>query len=273
MPEYAINHVEQTDAPLGLLWRDGQMATYSTQGTINIATSVLEGGTIDALKTYFRSIGKDYHHIGPMTIIHEAQASHESDEEVMLFLNNMQDRFGTKSVIYISFGTFFWPEMASLSAVLDELIHAQIPFLWAHPSGQPPKNLRKKISGSGTGMEVSWALQQRVLAHSATGWFLTHGGWNSMQEAFPHKVPLIYWSISAGQPLNVALLSVKFKAVFELIEVPRGQQETKKPYRFGDSPAPRFTVDSVRDEMRGLLTRLSDEEGRIRATVPVPYHG
>uniref|UniRef100_A0A0W0EZ46 Glycosyltransferase family 1 protein n=1 Tax=Moniliophthora roreri TaxID=221103 RepID=A0A0W0EZ46_MONRR len=253
---------QPSDAPNGFLWREAQITTYSTQGTINIASSVLEKETIETLKTYFQSIGKDYVNIAPMTIIPEPPTSRENNQ-VVLFLDKMQTRFGARSVIYISFGTFFWPDMACLSAILDELVDAQVPFLLTHPIVQLPEDLRDKILKSGIGMDVTWAPQQHVLAHPATGWFLTHGGWNSMQEAFFHKVPLICWPISAEQPLNAALLSIKFKAVFELIEVRRGEHGTKKPYRCGDGPAPKFTVDSVREEMRDLLTKLNADEGRV----------
>ncbi|KAJ0962984.1 hypothetical protein J5N97_028106 [Dioscorea zingiberensis] len=58
------------------------------------------------------------------------------------------------------------------------------------------------------GMVVpSWAPQMQVLAHSATGGFLSHCGWNSTLESIMHGVPMICWPLYAEQRMNAVMLS------------------------------------------------------------------
>lgn len=93
----------------------------------------------------------------------------------------------------MSFGTVFWPEDSErVWAVLDGLIEKRQPFLFSHPSPFQnfPDEMKKKIEASGIAMELRWSPQELILKHPVTGWFITHGGWNSMTEAFIHRVPL-----------------------------------------------------------------------------------
>jgi UDP:flavonoid glycosyltransferase YjiC (YdhE family) len=52
-----------------------------------------------------------------------------------------------------------------------------------------PEELAVKIDTSQTGFHATWVPQRAVLKHPATGWFVSHGGWNSLQEALGMKVP------------------------------------------------------------------------------------
>lgn len=93
----------------------------------------------------------------------------------------------------MSFGTAWWPEQDDrVWAVIDGLIEKRQPFLFSHPSPfmHFPNEVKKKIDASGIALELSWSPQELILTHPVTGWFLTHGGWNSMQEAFTHCIPM-----------------------------------------------------------------------------------
>ncbi|KAL0414120.1 UNVERIFIED_CONTAM: Hydroquinone glucosyltransferase [Sesamum radiatum] len=57
----------------------------------------------------------------------------------------------------------------------------------------------------------SWAPQNRVLAHRATGGFLTHCGWNSCLDGITNGVKLIAWPLFAEQRMNAALLTEGLK--------------------------------------------------------------
>ncbi|XP_074573721.1 hydroquinone glucosyltransferase-like [Curcuma longa] len=60
----------------------------------------------------------------------------------------------------------------------------------------------------GTGVVVPlWVLQVELLAHPATGGFLSHCGWNSTLESVAHGVPMIAWPLYAEQRVNAVLLS------------------------------------------------------------------
>ncbi|THU79706.1 hypothetical protein K435DRAFT_875155 [Dendrothele bispora CBS 962.96] len=89
--------------------------------------------------------------------------------------------------------------------------------------------------------------------HPATGWFISHGGWNSTQEAFVYRVPQILWPFAADQPYNSALCR-KFTK-------PLSSSSMFKD--LAKSEQPKFTVDAVRKEIDDLLVKLKGEEGVV----------
>lgn len=52
------------------------------------------------------------------------------------------------------------------------------------------------------GMICGWAPQVEVLAHKATGAFVSHCGWNSILESLWYGVPIATWPIYAEQQIN-----------------------------------------------------------------------
>ncbi|KAF9063048.1 hypothetical protein BDP27DRAFT_1385021 [Rhodocollybia butyracea] len=182
----------------------------------------------------------------------------------------MKEKFGSKSLIYISFGTFFWPpEQPKLVALIETLIANQTPFIFSHasPLANLPAEFFASIKESGIGLASPWSPQETILQHEVTGFFVTHGGWNSIQESFEHKVPLIFWPMGADQPINAAVLGIMHKAAFELIEVRSGENGTKPLLRFENTDyKPTFTVEAVKAEVEQLLVKIKGEEGRaVRA--------
>ena len=49
---------------------------------------------------------------------------------------------------------------------------------------------------------VVWTPQVEILAHRATGGFVSHCGWNSILESLLHGVPIVTWPLSAEQQIN-----------------------------------------------------------------------
>ncbi|KAL6902014.1 hypothetical protein ACP4OV_004890 [Aristida adscensionis] len=64
----------------------------------------------------------------------------------------------------------------------------------------------------------SWAPQIEVLAHKATGGFLTHCGWNSTLETLVHGVPMVAWPLFAEQRQNAVMLT---EGIGAAIRVPK----------------------------------------------------
>ncbi|KAJ3855119.1 hypothetical protein EV368DRAFT_62701 [Lentinula lateritia] len=253
--------------PEGPLERLGQIYTRLGDGVITVSNSVYERESMEAMKEWLSGIGKPTYALAPLSLPRRKRQQGD-DTDILLFLDAIKERFGTKSLIYISFGTFFWPpQQEKLTALIETLLANRIPFIFSH-SSPLATNLSDEflasIENSGIAMEMGWSPQETILQHEVTGWFITHGGWNSIQESFEHKVPLIFWPMGADQPVNAAVLSLSHNAAFELIEVRSGENGTKPLLRFeGTDYQPTFTVEAVKAEVEGLLAKLKGDEGRI----------
>ncbi|CAL4983654.1 unnamed protein product [Urochloa decumbens] len=70
----------------------------------------------------------------------------------------------------------------------------------------------------------SWAPQIKVLAHRATGGFLTHCGWNSVLESLVYGVPMVAWPLFAEQRQNAVMLS---EGIGAAIRVPESKGREK----------------------------------------------
>lgn len=104
------------------------------------------------------------------------------------------------NTLKISFGSLFWPnDPERLWAIVDELIRAEVPLVFAQasPFTVVPQHMAAAIDANPISLALSWVPQERLLMHPSVGWFITHGGWNSVQEALLAKVPL-YVIISTG---------------------------------------------------------------------------
>ncbi|KAF5369031.1 hypothetical protein D9758_003110 [Tetrapyrgos nigripes] len=244
----------------------------SGQGMFILSSTPYDGEAIDATKEWFSSLGQVAYPVGPALLPDSPSGpsvtSTRGDiKPVVEFLDKMQKVHGEKSVVYMSFGTIFWPQNPeNVWAVIEELLASGTPIVWAHPSPLcvVPEDKLKMLQDSDIAFEIQWAPQEEILSHPATGWFISHGGWNSIQEAMHYRVPQIFWPIGADQPVNAATMTLVKKAGFELIEVRTGEHGTRKMYRFKDldpKDLPTFTVDAVRREIRELVSKLKGEEG------------
>ncbi|THU84356.1 UDP-Glycosyltransferase/glycogen phosphorylase [Dendrothele bispora CBS 962.96] len=243
----------------------GRKYMTSCNGMILASSSAYEGKSIDVLKERFTSLGQAIYTVGPLSL--PDPPSGEKGKQVVEFLDKMHAKYGEKSVIYMSFGTVFWPaNPEKIWAAIEEILASGTPLVWAHPSPfcQIPDDKLKMFQDSEIAFETQWAPQEAILSHPATGWFISHGGWNSTQEAMLYRVPQIFWPQYADQPQNAATVVINHKAGFELIEVRTGEHGTGKPYRFKDADPkdlPTFTVEAVRREIRDVLKKSKSDEG------------
>lgn len=114
------------------------------------------------------------------------------EEECSMWL----DKQRAQSVIYVSFGSLaMWSEkqVEEFAAGLEA---TQRPFLWVVRSDLVegsnivlPPGFLERIRDRG--FIVRWAPQLRVLCHRSIACFVTHCGWNSVQESITMDVPML----------------------------------------------------------------------------------
>jgi hypothetical protein len=193
-----------------------------SDGVLAVSVSAFEPGCVEAGRKWLGSLGKGLWLVGPLedvpaattpTVPGKEVPQHKAeDAKIMSFLDQMQADHGKRSVIVVStsyfadeyrllsvyelqiaFGTQFYPkDTAKLHAFIEELISTKTPFIWGHasPSAVVPTDLQAKLEATSTAFHAKWIPQRAVFRHAATGWFVSHGGWNSTQEALSLRVPM-----------------------------------------------------------------------------------
>ncbi|KAH0467699.1 hypothetical protein IEQ34_002732 [Dendrobium chrysotoxum] len=84
-----------------------------------------------------------------------------------------------------------------------------------NPSAYLPEGFLERTKGVGL-VVPSWAPQVDVLAHSSTGGFLSHCGWNSTLESMARGVPMIVWPLFAEQRMNSVMMVEGAKVAMRL---------------------------------------------------------
>ncbi|KAJ1254819.1 hypothetical protein BS78_K321600 [Paspalum vaginatum] len=105
------------------------------------------------------------------------------------------------SVVLASYGTVANLDAAQLEELGHGLCDSSKSFVWVLRSDEAEK-LSEELCGKckDRGLIVPFFPQLEVLAHKATGCFLTHCGWNSMIESIVTGVPMVGMPQWADQP-------------------------------------------------------------------------
>ncbi|KAG8879662.1 hypothetical protein FRB98_005572 [Tulasnella sp. 332] len=192
------------------------------------------------------------------------------------FLGRMQARFGSKSVLYISFGSISFPrETSHLVALFETLISSPhpIPFIFSRDPKYIalPEDLVQRLDvlmRDDLALIVEWAPQQTVLQHPATSFFLSHSGVGSVHEAIVAGVPLILWPIAFDHPYISAVVTREAKVAFELLQVRTGVNVGRPTAGTGTTVT--GTDASIREEMRSVFEAMSGQAGKeLRDNVKV----
>ncbi|GAY64718.1 hypothetical protein CUMW_235610 [Citrus unshiu] len=112
----------------------------------------------------------------------------QNNESCIKWLNDQ----AKGSVVYVSFGSVATLKIEELEELAWGLKASDKYFLWAVRESEQsklPENFSDETSQKG--LVVNWCPQLEVLAHEATGCFLTHCGWNSTLEALSLGVPMV----------------------------------------------------------------------------------
>ncbi|XP_047322140.1 UDP-glucose flavonoid 3-O-glucosyltransferase 6-like [Impatiens glandulifera] len=151
--------------------------------------------------------------VGPMLNLKNktnTQQQRNQNEKIMLWLNDQPP----SSVVFLCFGsagTFCDAQLKEIAVALESSGQR---FLWSvrlsSPDGKPwlvedyDHDSLEKVLPEGflqrtadIGKIIGWAPQVEVLAHESVGGFVTHSGWNSIQESVWFAVPTAIWPLYA----------------------------------------------------------------------------
>ncbi|XP_022932853.1 UDP-glycosyltransferase 76B1-like [Cucurbita moschata] len=133
------------------------------------------------------------------------------------------DKQAPSSVVYVSIGSVVTMTEDELLEMAWGLANSGQPFLWV---------VRACVINGSDGVELlprefheatrsrcwiaSWLPQQKVLAHTSIGCFLTHNGWNSTIESIAEGVPMLCWPRVGDQRVNARFVSHVWRVGLQL---------------------------------------------------------
>ncbi|GJJ12797.1 hypothetical protein Clacol_007042 [Clathrus columnatus] len=239
---------------------------HNCDGVVATSNRLFEPESNDTFKSYYERSGRSYYVVGPLALTSTDQLSRErsSDRDaVKRFLGRMLQKRGERSVIYVSFGSTYWPLNVEASwKVIKIICEKQIPMIFVHNDeyGRPPmpNSLRAELETSRSVLITTWAPQNMVLGHKATAWFLTHCGLNSISESLSHGIPMIGWPADVDQPINAMYIGdLKHNVGYELLEVL--QRDESKPLYRGYTPS--GTLEAIEKEFTTVLQNAFGRDG------------
>ncbi|KAJ7654102.1 hypothetical protein DFH06DRAFT_993959, partial [Mycena polygramma] len=261
-------------AGLGMVISIAQKLGKAADGYIASASSCLEPVGVPYCREFLKKEGKELFAIGMQA--HELSWSSDavaiSNERVKAFLDGaVSQYYGEESVLYISFGSLSFPVATPhlIEAFISTLLELEQPFPFIFALGSKiaslPAELIQRVNDSGRGLICNfWVEQRAILQHGAIGWFLTHGGFNSVSEALLQSIPLIIWPVGGEQPVNAALLSTGPNAVaIELFQVRTGPQ--LGPSLRTDAKITGTVEDAV-EEFRAMFAAARGASGAVLKT-------
>ncbi|KAJ7024035.1 hypothetical protein C8F04DRAFT_1132549, partial [Mycena alexandri] len=257
---------------LGTLFSLTQKMCKSVDGFIAVTSSCLEPVAIPYCRQFYKERGQELFAVGMQA--HElcwdpAQPIQLSNQTIKSFLDKAASEHGSRSVLYISFGSLFFPVATPghVEALIDTLLNLQQPFPFVLALGGPmaslPQELIERVNATGKGLICDfWVEQRATLQHKSVGWFLTHGGFNSVSEALVQGIPLIVWPCGGEQPINAALFSSGPNPIgIELLQI-RAGPAVGPSLRGG--PKITGTVEDATEEFKAVFT---DARGARGATL------
>ncbi|KAJ4976127.1 hypothetical protein NE237_001233 [Protea cynaroides] len=142
--------------------------------------------------------------IGPLFCIncHDQSACNFLQEDSTCM--NWLDQQPLRSVIYVAFGSISSLNQQQFNELALGLEYVGRPFLWVVRPDFTNGLVTKYPDGfiANHGKIVTWAPQQKLLAHPSIACFLTHCGWNSILDAVTMGVPFLCWPNQFDQFLH-----------------------------------------------------------------------
>lgn len=207
------------------IYEDIRKSEIGADGIVINSFDELEAGYSGLLE---KSTGKKAWMIGPVSLCSRGskdlaeRGNKTSIDETKC--KSWLDSMGTKTVVYVCFGSMSTFAPAQLIELGSGLLASNRPFIWVI---NPVQNsdvdnwLSENFSDESKCLLIrGWAPQAMILPHVAIGGFVTHCGWNSTLEGVCAGLPLLTWPMFAEQFLNEKLVVEVLK-----IGVPVGVKE------------------------------------------------
>ncbi|CAK5272435.1 unnamed protein product [Mycena citricolor] len=273
---YDHEHTAQgagSSGQFNFVWEAAQELAEVVDGFISPSSIPLEPVTAPFCREYYKNHGQEVFLVGPQMHDDEWEApsagSGPSDERLKTYLNDARKTHGPKSVLYISFGSWYFPLMTPhlVEAMIDVLLSLDvtIPFVFVLGGAMAslPKETIDRIHASGRGIVCAhWVDQKAILKSGTIGWFLTHGGYNSLTEGLSQATPLIFWPVGAEQALNAAMLSTGPRPIgIELFQIRAGAQ--LGPSLRPEAPKITGAVEDAKTEFQQTFNDLKGPRGEI----------
>ncbi|XP_055801243.1 zeatin O-glucosyltransferase-like [Solanum dulcamara] len=187
-------------------------------GDIHNTSKVIEGKYLDLLAQAEINQNKKNWAIGPILPTKLDHISNRNDI-CLEWLNKQLPR----SVLYISFGTTTSLSDREIKELAMGLEQSKQRFLWVLRDAdrgdiftgedrrvELPEGFEERVKDVGLVVR-EWAPQPEILAHTSTGGFMSHCGWNSCIESITMGVPIAAWPMHSDQPRNGFLLTEVLK--------------------------------------------------------------
>ncbi|XP_073279195.1 UDP-glycosyltransferase 86A1-like isoform X2 [Primulina huaijiensis] len=163
------------------------------------------------------------------------------------------------SVLYISFGSLVEVSELVIQEIAHGILLSEVNFIWAVRGGMTnalPHGFEDKMKDKG--LIVPWCNQIHVLSNPRIGGFLTHCGWNSIQESIWCRVPMICYPLSYDQPTNRKLVVDVWKIGINLSDgVPINRagiaENVKKFMSASTSKGLRMEARKMKDILRNAI--------------------
>ncbi|KAM3395116.1 7-deoxyloganetic acid glucosyltransferase [Capsicum galapagoense] len=131
-----------------------------------------------------------------------------------------------ESVIYVSFGSLATLTKGEILEFWHGLVNSGIRFLWVMRSNLSREEefnhqfVKELADGcKERAYVVTWAPQEKVLAHPAIGGFLTHSGWNSTMESIVQGKPMICWAVYVDQRVTSRFVGEVWKIGLDMKDI------------------------------------------------------
>nr|QDM38908.1 UDP-glycosyltransferase UGT71S4 [Glycyrrhiza uralensis] len=228
----------------------------------------LESHAVHSFSDPALSLGLPLYPVGPI-LNPEPKMDKGTADDILKWLDDQPP----SSVVFLCFGSRGAFDEEQVTEIARALEDSGARFLWSlrkpppngtmaePPSDYPLPELAAVLPEgfldrtAGIGRVIGWAPQAQVLAHPATGGFVSHCGWNSILESIYFGVPIATWPLFAEQQTNA----------FQLVRELKMAVEIALDYRVEMDEGRNFLLTADRIE-RGIRSVL-DKDGEIRKKV------